>query len=416
MSMFERFGRANGQHMDRIADLERQLAEEKAKNLLVQEAVGQLEEVVSRVHAGDMEARIVAWDKYGPMSKMLSDFNRVLDLTDAYMREAGASLQAASEDRFYRRFIRTGMAGAFGDAAQQINDICDSMAEVEQREREHRQEIAGAFEKSVFAVVNTLTSAVGHVRTTAAQLTDFANENQALAASVAAAATQATNNVQTVAAAGEQLSASVEEIARQVNTSSERSREASTDAAQATDTIRALKSSSDTIGDVIRLINDIAEQTNLLALNATIEAARAGEAGKGFAVVASEVKSLAQQTANATGEIGAQVQSIQGNTETSVSAVEHIAEMIRSLNEIGATIASATEEQSAATMEISRNIQEASEGTRNVSENIVRVSDTATQTLQSAKALTDAAGDLNQTVVTLKAQAEAFIKDVRGPA
>ena len=134
------------------------------------------------------------------------------------------------------------------------------------------------------------------------------------------------------------------------------------------------------IGDVVKLINDIAGQTNLLALNATIEAARAGEAGKGFAVVASEVKSLANQTAKATEDISAQIKSIQSATGGAVQAIGGIGQTIGRISEIATTIASAVEEQGAATQEIARNVQQASAGTNEVSSNIVNVTQAATET------------------------------------
>jgi len=413
MSWLGKLKKNGGAESSRIAELERALEEERVKNDMMSAACKRLTEVAREVASGNMEARITDWDKFGPMSGALTDFNRILDLTDAYIRESDAALQAASEHRFYRRFLETGMAGAFGAGAHHINEICDKMQAAEAREQEHREEVASSFEASVMGVVTSLTSAVEQVRATAQQLTRYADENQSMATGVAAAAEQATMNVQTVAAAAEELTASVEEIARQVNTSSARSGEAAVEAGEASETINSLKTASDTIGDVIRLINDIAEQTNLLALNATIEAARAGEAGKGFAVVANEVKSLASQTAKATGDIGTQVQSIQANTDTTVTAVSHIADSIRSLNEIAAAIAAATEEQSSATMEISRNIQEASQGTQEVARNIEQVSSTAEQTHTAAGELSRAADDLAQTVETLKAQSDAFVASVR---
>lgn len=276
-----------------------------------------------------------------------------------------------------------------------------------------REHMANAFEESVMTIVGELMAAATQTKQSAEQLKRYAMDNQGLATTVASASEQATVNVQTVASATEELSASVEEISRQVNTSSSEAGNASAEAKGAQNTIEALQNASNTIGQVVNLINEIADQTNLLALNATIEAARAGDAGKGFAVVASEVKSLAQQTANATGEIGAQVKSIQDNTVTTVDAVTQIGGMIENLNHIASTIASATEEQTAATLEISRNIQEAAKGTIEVSTNIGKVSETASKTTERANELDAASEDLKNQISNLKIQSEEFLKEVR---
>lgn len=134
-----------------------------------------------------------------------------------------------------------------------------------------------------------------------------AEQTSQQSSAAASASDQASPNEQTVAAAAEELSASIAEITRQIDESARIAREGVEDAERANKRIQRLAVSASKIGEVVDLINDIASQTNLLALNATIEAARAGEAGKGFAVVATEVKSLADQTAKATDEIGSQI-------------------------------------------------------------------------------------------------------------
>src|SRR5207237_1395922 len=204
-------------------------------------------------------------------------------------------------------------------------------------------------------------------------LTKTAEVTQELSGAVAAASEQASANVQSVASATEEMTSSVNEISRQVQESSRIAVEAVKQAQQTDARINELSKAAGRIGDVVKLITAIAEQTNLLALNATIEAARAGEAGRGFAVVASEVKQLASQTAKATDEIGTQIAGMQTATQDSVAAIKEIGGTINRISEIASTIAAAVEEQGAATQEIARNVGEAARGTQQVASNITNV-------------------------------------------
>ena len=180
-----------------------------------------------------------------------------------------------------------------------------------------------------------------------------------------------------------------------------------------TGSIEGLAQASDRIGEVLDLINDIAAQTNLLALNATIEAARAGDAGKGFAVVASEVKSLANQTANATDEISGQITDIQFATKSAVSAIGSIQASIEKVDDTAATILQAVEQQRQATQEIARNVAEASTGTQEVSSNITLVTQGASETGSAATEVLGAAGELAQQSEMMKREVDDFLAEVK---
>ena len=265
--------------------------------------------------------------------------------------------------------------------------------------------------KNVQEVTEIVSSASTQLQNTAQSLSATAEQTTQQSAAVAAAAEQASANVQTVASAAEELSSSIEEVGRQVTESSNIAQSAAAEAEATNKSVEELAEAADKIGEVVELISDIAAQTNLLALNATIEAARAGDAGKGFAVVANEVKSLASQTAKATGDISAQISAIQNATGNAVTAIKGIGETISQVNEIATAIASAVEEQGAATQEIARNVQEAATGTQEVTTNITEVQKAATETGESSAQVLEAANELSKQSETLQAEIEKFMTD-----
>jgi methyl-accepting chemotaxis protein len=225
----------------------------------------------------------------------------------------------------------------------------------------------------VSETAGTVAAAAEELSAANTQVAAGSDETSAQAGVVAAAAEQVSRNVQTVAAGAEQMGASIREIAQNAHQAARVATQATGVAAATNDAVAKLGTSSQEIGAVVKVITSIAEQTNLLALNATIEAARAGEAGKGFAVVAGEVKELAQETARATEDIARRVAAIQVDTGGAVAGIAEISSIVASINDYQLTIASAVEEQTATTNEMSRSVTEAATGSGDIAANITGV-------------------------------------------
>ena len=342
----------------------------------------------------------------------------VLSMTDAMTRLARGDLSVEVPGTELKDEIGS-MAAAvvvFKDNAIEMERLAKENEAATKRLAEERRralnQMADSFEKNVLSIFDTVAYASGQTQHVAKQLTASAEESNARAAAVSKAAAETTESVQTVASANEELSAAIREIAAQVTQSIQVASMAVDGVNNTSQTITELADAAERIGKVVGLIQDIAGQTNLLALNATIEAARAGDAGKGFAVVAGEVKSLANQTDKATGDIQTQVDGIQSSSTRSVTEIGDITTTIERINEFCNAIAVAVEQQGAATQEIADSVQRAASGTQDVSRNVSAVSDAFTMVSDEARALLQSSNEMQALAGKLRQEVIGFLKTV----
>ncbi len=298
-----------------------------------------------------------------------------------------------------------------------VQKMSEKQAEQEIRaeaeKRKTMRDIADGFDSQVGGLINSLASASTELQSTAESMKKIAEETSQASATVASSSEESSVNVSTVASAMEEMTASSGEIAAQITTAKTKANDTASNAQAANETVDNLNERVQNIGEVVVAIQDIAEQTNLLALNATIEAARAGEAGKGFAVVADEVKKLATETAQKTSEINDRITEIQNATADTVTAMERIISNIDEIDQSVTGVSAAVEEQNATSSEINRSVSEASQGAQSVSQIIIEVQKGAGETGSSADAVLSAAGEVAKYSENLKGSVDQFLDKIR---
>ncbi len=277
----------------------------------------------------------------------------------------------------------------------------------------------GASTQILHSLVQDLSKTAVEMAKNAAKLAESSDEMDGNMTAIAAASEETSINVSQVAAGAEQMSATIAEIAGNSEEAIRITDAAVTEAASAEESVRALGSAAEEISKVTESINEIADQTNLLALNATIEAARAGEAGKGFAVVANEIKELAKQTTEATKEIKERIEGVQLSSEQTIGVINTITETINKTNKIVLTMATAVQEQAAASREIADNVNQASTGIQEVNENIAQASSVNSEATQEVSAINGEANtvaarstDIYELAMELQENAEALHREV----
>ncbi len=359
-----------------------------AVNTLVADAKMLVEAAV----AGRLSTRADAAKHGGDFRKIVEGVNATLDAVVGPLQDVGRVLDKLAGGDLTGQ-VETEYAGDFGRLRAAVNALATQVREAIQQ---------------IGANASALVSAAEELNKVSQQMSASADQTANQANVVSAASEQVANNVQTVATGADEMGASIKEIAKNTADATRVATTAVKSAESTNQTISKLGQSSAEIGQVIKVITSIAQQTNLLALNATIEAARAGEAGKGFAVVANEVKELAKETAKATEDISRKIEAIQTDTKGAVEAIGQIGTVIVQINDIQNTIASAVEEQSATTNEISRNLAEAARGSSEITKNITGVAEAAHSTTAGATDTQKAAQSLERMSAELQGLISQF--------
>ncbi|MEM7665920.1 MAG: methyl-accepting chemotaxis protein [Pseudomonadota bacterium] len=361
----------------------------------VSHALTEMTGQMSKLASGDKDVAIPGKersDEIGQMARALEVFHR-----------AGVRLERLSRER-----------------AEKANAHIEEQA-VLQKEREDARcerermlrDVADQFESTVGDFVSGVAAASTQLQTTSQGMAQSAEESSRGTSDAAAFVAEANRGATAAAAASDEFAMSIGEISRQAASSAELARQATNSANEADETISALSSSAEEVGQIVELIQTIAQRTNLLALNASIEAARGGEAGRGFAVVASEVKELAMQTSRATEQIADQISAMQDTTGASVSALRSIATQVQQLETTAVSIATAVDQQSVAGQDLARSIDLAARGTEKVANHIEDVRELSLSTGSAAGQVLASATELETQSSSLRAQVDGFLKKIR---
>ncbi len=369
-------------------------------------------EVCSQIGWGNFEVRAKDYTEAGEVRELMTSMNHMIDRTDAFLREAAASMTAIENNRYYRRIQPGGLNGSYLQNAEIMNMAIET---IKGRVGAFRQS-TDSFESQISQIAQSLMASAEQMTGTAEEMETSAVSNSEVVTAIADAADLTAENVNAAASAADHLSSTASEISGQIERSIEIARAAVTQVTQGQDKANSLRTSAEAIGEIIELISSIADQTNLLALNATIEAARAGEMGKGFAVVAAEVKELATQTAKATQEITQSLEEVDAASRDTAQSFDTISKTITEIESITTMISNASVKQAEATQAIQENVTNTVACTNKVTGIVDGVAQNAATTHAASKTVLSSAESMSSNAGQLTEAVTAFFKSLKkGP-